>query len=87
MSSEGTRSDRLPLDRSPEWAELGKHRAQLGEVHLRELFAADPRRGERYARLKIRGAAFDIPTDDPQMKPGTPQRFAIDMNRLTVWPI
>jgi glucose-6-phosphate isomerase len=49
MSSEGTRSDRLPLDRSPEWAELGKHRAQLGEVHLRELFAADPRRGERYA--------------------------------------
>jgi glucose-6-phosphate isomerase len=49
MSSEGTRSDRLPLDRSPEWAELGKHRAQLGEVHLRELFAADPRRGERYS--------------------------------------
>ncbi|MFC1420312.1 glucose-6-phosphate isomerase [Streptacidiphilus cavernicola] len=49
MSSEGTRSDRLPLDRSPEWAELGKHRAQLGEVHLRELFAADPQRGERYA--------------------------------------
>ena len=49
MASEGTRSDRLPLDRSPEWAELGKHRAQLGEVHLRELFADDPRRGERYA--------------------------------------
>ncbi|MDP9154076.1 MAG: ATP-binding cassette domain-containing protein [Pseudomonadota bacterium] len=45
------------------------------------------RRGERYARLKIQGAAFDIPTDDPQMKPGTPQRFAIDMNRLTVWSI
>ncbi|MEY9965121.1 glucose-6-phosphate isomerase [Streptacidiphilus sp. MAP12-16] len=47
--SEGTSSDRLPLDRSPEWAELGKHRAQVGEVHLRELFAADPGRGERYA--------------------------------------
>jgi len=46
--SEGTRPDRQPLDRSPEWAELGKHRAELGEVHLRELFAADPRRGERY---------------------------------------
>ncbi|MEY9835266.1 glucose-6-phosphate isomerase [Streptacidiphilus sp. EB103A] len=47
--SEGTRSDRLPLDRSPEWAELGKHRAELGEVHLRELFADDAERGERYA--------------------------------------
>jgi glucose-6-phosphate isomerase len=47
--SEGTRSDRLPLDRSPEWAELGKHRAELGEVHLRELFAGDAGRGERYA--------------------------------------
>ncbi|MFC1403946.1 glucose-6-phosphate isomerase [Streptacidiphilus cavernicola] len=47
--SEGTRSDRLPLDRSPEWAELGKHRAELGEVHLRELFAADAGRGERYS--------------------------------------
>ncbi|MEZ0095509.1 glucose-6-phosphate isomerase [Streptacidiphilus sp. EB129] len=46
--SEGTRADRLPLDRSPEWAELGKHRAQLGEVHLRELFADDPTRGSRY---------------------------------------
>jgi glucose-6-phosphate isomerase len=46
--SEGSRLDRLPLDRSAEWAELGKHRAQLGEVHLRELFAADPQRGENY---------------------------------------
>jgi glucose-6-phosphate isomerase len=45
--SEGT--SRPPLDRSPEWAELGKHRAQLGEVHLRELFTADPDRGSRYA--------------------------------------
>ncbi|QMU70898.1 glucose-6-phosphate isomerase [Streptacidiphilus sp. P02-A3a] len=46
--SEGTRPDRLALDRSPEWAELGKHRAQLGEVRLRELFAADPQRGDSY---------------------------------------
>jgi glucose-6-phosphate isomerase len=48
VMSEGTRPDRQPLDRSSEWAELGKHRAELGEAHLRELFAADPRRGERY---------------------------------------
>jgi glucose-6-phosphate isomerase len=46
--SEGSRLDRPALDRSPEWAELGKHRAQLGEVRLRELFAADPQRGETY---------------------------------------
>ncbi|CAL9660810.1 glucose-6-phosphate isomerase [Streptomyces sp. enrichment culture] len=29
----------------PEWAALAKHREQLGEVRLRELFAADPERG------------------------------------------
>lgn len=32
----------------PEWVALGKHREQQGEVNLRELFAADPARGERY---------------------------------------
>ncbi|MFF3597579.1 glucose-6-phosphate isomerase [Kitasatospora indigofera] len=39
---------RTPLDRTPEWAALGKHRSELGELHLRELFAADPERGRRY---------------------------------------
>ncbi|MFD7590438.1 glucose-6-phosphate isomerase [Kitasatospora sp. NPDC059811] len=44
-----TRADaRTPLDRTPQWAALGKHRAALGETHLRELFAADPERGRRY---------------------------------------
>lgn len=32
----------------PQWQALARHREELGEVHLRELFAADPRRGERY---------------------------------------
>ncbi|MFE9427668.1 glucose-6-phosphate isomerase [Kitasatospora sp. NPDC006697] len=41
-------SGRTPLDRTPQWAALGKHRAELGELHLRELFAADPQRGSRY---------------------------------------
>ncbi|RKE19179.1 glucose-6-phosphate isomerase [Streptomyces sp. TLI_171] len=41
-------SGRTPLDRTPQWAALGKHRAELGEQHLRELFAADPDRGTRY---------------------------------------
>ncbi|AVH99852.1 glucose-6-phosphate isomerase [Streptomyces sp. WAC00288] len=41
MTGEG----RTRLNRLPEWAALGKHREQLGEPHLRELFAADPTRG------------------------------------------
>ncbi len=32
----------------PEWTALGKHREQLGQTHLRELFAADPARGTGY---------------------------------------
>ncbi|WP_370416686.1 glucose-6-phosphate isomerase [Streptomyces fradiae] len=36
------------LNQLPEWAALGKHREQLGEPRLRELFAADPERGSAY---------------------------------------
>ncbi|MFG2916540.1 glucose-6-phosphate isomerase [Kitasatospora sp. NPDC048298] len=44
-----TRADaRTPLDRTPQWAALAKHRAELGDTHLRQLFAADPERGRRY---------------------------------------
>ncbi|MFJ8434453.1 glucose-6-phosphate isomerase [Kitasatospora sp. NPDC094019] len=44
-----TRADaRTPLDRTPEWAALAKHREEFGDTHLRELFAADPERGRRY---------------------------------------
>ncbi|MGW2251546.1 glucose-6-phosphate isomerase [Kitasatospora sp. NPDC001660] len=44
-----TRADaRTPLDRTPQWAALGKHRAEFGDTHLRELFAADPERGRRH---------------------------------------
>ncbi|HEY9370356.1 glucose-6-phosphate isomerase [Streptomyces sp.] len=39
---------RSRLDRMPEWAALGKHREQLGDTHLRELFAADADRGAAY---------------------------------------
>jgi glucose-6-phosphate isomerase len=31
----------------PAWRELESHRAEIGDRHLRELFAADPQRGER----------------------------------------
>ncbi|MFD5468715.1 glucose-6-phosphate isomerase [Kitasatospora sp. NPDC127059] len=44
-----TRADaRTPLDRTPQWAALAKHREELGETHLRELFAADPERGRTH---------------------------------------
>jgi glucose-6-phosphate isomerase len=36
---------RTRLDQTPEWTALAKHREELGEVRLRELFAADPDRG------------------------------------------
>ncbi|MCX4980186.1 glucose-6-phosphate isomerase [Streptomyces sp. NBC_00572] len=45
MNNEG----RTRLNRLPEWAALGKHREQLGETHLRDLFAADQERGTGYA--------------------------------------
>ncbi|WP_436846772.1 glucose-6-phosphate isomerase [Streptomyces litmocidini] len=46
--SEMTSEGRNRLNRLPEWAALGKHREQLGDTHLRELFAADPARGNDY---------------------------------------
>ncbi|WP_329467766.1 glucose-6-phosphate isomerase [Streptomyces sp. NBC_01431] len=36
---------RTRLNQMPEWIALGKHREQLGDTHLRELFAAEPGRG------------------------------------------
>ncbi|MFF3455994.1 glucose-6-phosphate isomerase [Streptomyces sp. NPDC002730] len=44
MNAEG----RTRLNQTPEWTALGKHREQLGETHLRELFAADTARGTGY---------------------------------------
>ncbi|MEV5609164.1 glucose-6-phosphate isomerase [Streptomyces sp. NPDC052225] len=35
----------VALTQTPEWQALAKHRGQLGDVQLRELFAADPARG------------------------------------------
>ncbi|MEV0776093.1 glucose-6-phosphate isomerase [Streptomyces sp. NPDC050433] len=39
---------RARLNRMPQWSALGKHREQLGETSLRELFAEDPARGTGY---------------------------------------
>ncbi|MEV5436227.1 glucose-6-phosphate isomerase [Streptomyces sp. NPDC052682] len=40
---------RTRLNQMPEWTALAKHREELGAVHLRELFAAEPGRGTAYA--------------------------------------
>ncbi|MFF7797328.1 MULTISPECIES: glucose-6-phosphate isomerase [Streptomyces] len=37
------------LHQTPEWTALAKHREQLGEVRLRELFAAEPGRGSDWS--------------------------------------
>src|SRR5258708_5062464 len=47
MSDKNAQSP-IRLDQRPEWHALVKHRAEFGDTHLRELFAADPQRGERY---------------------------------------
>ncbi|GAA2282251.1 glucose-6-phosphate isomerase [Streptomyces hawaiiensis] len=39
---------RTRLNRTPEWTALAKHREELGDVRLRELFAADAGRGTGY---------------------------------------
>ncbi len=51
MSEMNTES-RTRLNQMPEWAALAKHREQLGQTHLRDLFAADPERGSGYT-LKV----------------------------------
>lgn len=35
-----------PLRQQPSWKALEQHHAEIGTVHLRELFAQDPARGE-----------------------------------------
>jgi glucose-6-phosphate isomerase len=40
-----------PLRARPAWAELATHHAEIGNLHLRQLFADDPGRGDRLALL------------------------------------
>ena len=41
--------ERQSLSERPQWRSLARHREQIERLHLRELFAADPSRGERLA--------------------------------------
>ncbi len=45
----------LPLRELPAWGQLEAHHAEVGKIHLRELFASDPDRG---ARLTAEGAGL-----------------------------
>ena len=51
-------SDPTPLELKPAWQALQAHRANLGELSLRELFAADPKRFERYS-IQLDDMLFD----------------------------
>ena len=53
-----TEGGRVRLDQLPEWKALAQHRAELGEVSLRELFDGDPRRAERFG-LTVGGLHLD----------------------------
>jgi glucose-6-phosphate isomerase len=49
MSTPAPPTNTAPLRTRPAWAALERHHESLGTRHLRELFAADPTRGERFA--------------------------------------
>jgi glucose-6-phosphate isomerase len=51
-------SEERSLKSRPAWRALEAHYAKLRDVHLRELFAADPRRGERLS-LEAVGLSLD----------------------------
>lgn len=46
------------LSNSPTWAALAAHRAEAGDAHMRDLFAADPARFERFS-LRAAGLFLD----------------------------
>jgi len=48
----------IPLCERPAWKALRHHHAEIQNVHLRQLFADDPRRGERFA-FQALGLYFD----------------------------
>src|SRR3984893_3746463 len=47
MATTSSTLSRPPLTRLPAWRALAEHYAQVKDVHLRQLFADDPGRGER----------------------------------------
>jgi glucose-6-phosphate isomerase len=63
--------DSVRIDQTPEWQALQRHHQELKDVHLRELFAADPGRGEAmrceagdlyldYAKQRVTGETLGL---------------------------
>jgi len=52
------RKPSVPLRERPAWQALERHHAEIASVHLRELFAQDPTRGERFA-VEVEGLYLD----------------------------
>ena len=48
----------VPLRQRPAWNALKEHYAKVRSLHLRQLFAEDPQRGERFT-LEVMGLYFD----------------------------
>jgi ABC-type sulfate/molybdate transport systems ATPase subunit/ABC-type sulfate transport system permease component len=53
--------------------------------HLGTIDAIELRRGERYIRVEIGGARFDIASEDTRLRQGTQHRFAIASAGVSVW--
>jgi len=51
-------ADIIPLKSLPAWKALEGHYEKVSRLHLRELFAADPRRGEKFV-IEAAGVYFD----------------------------
>jgi len=51
-------ADNIPLKSLPAWKALEGHYEKVSRVQLRELFAADPRRGEKF-KVEAAGVYFD----------------------------
>src|SRR5881227_772855 len=49
MQTLSEKNSPLPLTERPAWKALGDHYGEIHTLHLRDLFAEDPRRGERFA--------------------------------------
>ena len=48
----------VPLRQRPAWNALKEHYAKVRSLQLRQLFAEDPQRGERFT-LEVMGLYFD----------------------------
>jgi len=46
--SKAPATNATPLKQRPAWKALESHRAKLSDLHIRDLFARDPKRGERF---------------------------------------